>query len=168
MTRSICAFAIAIGLWVTSTSIGIGSDQNRDGVLPLNVELSYTRQSSMNAWLGVVSTATKQHAYELRVGPELDTRGEIVAWDVSLYDAERRGRNMLAPRGQWHGLQAFTIAAGDLKLGAEKSAFGSTRTIKVEEVGAAVRIQIVDADVTSGDDPLLHRFESLRLRLSVE
>jgi hypothetical protein len=101
--------------------------------------------------------------------PEYDVGGNLVVLDLVV---NRIGRhdpdfNLLAPPGNWHGLQPYAFPASDLVNGPERTMFGATRTISITGNRLAMKITILGARASKASDGL-YRLDRLRLSIDVE
>jgi hypothetical protein len=79
----------------------------------VEISLSADHHNAHIAWL-----PTRGRAFELRVVPTFDGWNDVDSWEVQLFSAVktgRDGRNLLAPAGNWHGLQPFDVLPGDIE-----------------------------------------------------
>ena len=105
---------------------------------------------------------------ELRVTPWPNAANEVVTWDVELLKYSARtgkpGENLLAPSGNWHGLQPFGIVPADVE---GKGAYPQQRDIRRNGFHCVITVlggQTKPSRVT----PNLTVFESLRLEIELD
>ncbi len=105
---------------------------------------------------------------ELRVTPWTNAANEVITWDVELLKYFARtgkpGQNLLAPSGNWHGLQPFGIVTADVE---GKGAYPQQREIRRNGFRCVITVlggQTKPSRVT----PNLTVFESLRLEIELD
>lgn len=105
---------------------------------------------------------------ELRVTPWTNAANEVMAWNVELlrYSA-RTGKpwpNLLAPSGNWHGLQPFGIVPADVE---GKGAYPKRREIRRNGFRCVITV-LGGKTKPSRVTPKLTVFESLRLEIELD
>jgi hypothetical protein len=106
----------------------------------------------------------------LEKGP--DQAGNLVQLQLGLRCPKVAGKADLLERSAPRpGYQAFMFAASDMTNGAEKSAFGVTRVIRVPQAKMSIRIKIDSVQVSKIDgstDTYGYKFDALHIRVSSE
>lgn len=123
------------------------------------VELDAVRH---NAHVESIRNDKNMPLYELRLDPVFDGAGGIIGWDVGVFDlrpeAKPHRRNLLAPSGNWHGLQSFMIIA------TSRDIFGQRWNAQGDGISCA--IEVVDQKTSPSDAlPGALLFESAKIRL---
>ncbi len=157
-------------------------------IAPTHTTATFSLEGADSPWSVPIKTANGRAAYVLSLEPQRDVGNRPVGVELILRRANSRsdGQNLLAPTGNWHGLQAYDFPGRDLAQGTQKTAFGEKRTIVVERLGLKVRIVLLSAKVSPlpllGDLPPCDRvlkpnppcespdfqLESLALQVTVE
>jgi len=137
-----------------------------DLVMPQRFEVHFSRSCSPNAWIAAVASRRPGISLQLSVMPEFDISGNLLGWQVALVNLRAPDKNLLEPRGNWHGLQAYDLMATDFRQGPERSAFGRSRRIDLPEKGVLV-IAVAKAVVSDSGEGI-SVFDDLVLDLSIE
>jgi hypothetical protein len=138
-------------------------------IVPKQMQIQFLRGASKEVWADQLYSPSNKKLYILSLEPELDVGRYVVGVDLVLRDAEeaKTDENLLSPAGNWHGLQPFNFMASDLLHGADKSAFGARRTIKVTSRRLNVAIQILDSKVRTSPEGT-HEIDELKLSISAD
>jgi hypothetical protein len=135
-------------------------------VLPFKQNVQFGPGCSANSWIGYVKSHPGETAYEFLVLPEEDLANHLIGWQAFFYSSGDRNKNLLEPRGTWHGLQPFMIMAEDLQAGPGRSTFGAKRTINIPQLGLVVSIEVASVSTQAEPDGTVV-FGNLALVLSV-
>jgi len=141
--RSITS-ALVLGL----VAIALSAAQHQ--ISPVRVKAVFSRDPSAKPWSVLVHSADGKRAYKLFFDQERDVRGTLLGVDLVLDDGRysRSNVNLLSPKGNWHGLQPYNFVGSDFLHGINKSGYGSHRTIRVEEKGIVIQIDVLDVTVS--------------------
>jgi hypothetical protein len=118
---------------------------------PLTAEAEFSVNSADSPWSIAIKTTDGRTAYVLSLEPESrDAGNRLDQVELILRRAHSRpgSQNLLAPAGNWHGLQAYDFPGRDLAQGTQKTVFGEKRTIVVERLGLKVQIVLLSAKVS--------------------
>jgi len=138
-----------------------------DRIVPVRERVFLSSHPRWSRWSVPVRAADGATIYLLALEPRFDRRRRVTAVALTLrYPGDgAEAPNLLAPTGNWHGLQPFDFPASDLAHGAEQAAFGRTRKIFASRVGLVLRIALLEAGVK----PIPKgEFELEKLSLSIE
>lgn len=117
-----------------------------------------------NAYVASIRNNNGMPVYELRLDPVFDVANDVTGWDVSVFDLQQDHlsdqRNLLAPRGNWHGLQPFMIRAGG------NDVFGRKRTVSGDGISCVIEV-IEQKTLPSEVLPGARVFESARILLQL-
>jgi len=138
-------------------------------IQPLNSSVEYSASSASSPWSEYIFCISGRKSYVLWLEPEKNVHGAIVIVNLILNEAgdENAESNLLAAVGNWHGLEAYDFAALDLIKGPANSAFGPSRTIRVERKHLVVKIDLLEARVQRRL-PDGYEIGQLRLNISVQ
>jgi hypothetical protein len=82
--------------------------------------------------------------YQLSLLPHYDVGNHLVVIDLVLARSDKKAstneRNLLEPKGMWHGYEPFIFAAHDYVKGAQKSIYGATRVMRLQDLGMEMRV----------------------------
>ena len=161
---------ITVVLLVSACPIAAAGRTSPPSIRPLQTVAEFARGSSPTAtWSTYIYTSDGRRAYVMWFSPEYDVAGNLVVLELVL---NRIGRhdpdfNLLAPSGNWHGLQPYTFAGSDLAHGPERTGFGASRTISAGRVRLVVKIVILAAKVSKTSTGS-YQVDQLRLSIDVE
>jgi len=137
-------------------------------ITPLHAKAEFSRSSSAKEWSASVLTPEGRRAYKLFFEPEYDVNRALAGVDLVLSDLQNRGskKNLLSPPRNWHGLQPYNFVASDLLQGPDKSTFTSHRTMKIDNRGIVVQIDVLNVSLSSlpGGD---HQIDEVQLSVTV-
>jgi hypothetical protein len=91
--------------------------------------------------------------YRTTLRPEKNVEGDIILVDLIL-TFRGEGRNLLEPKGNWHGIQPFDFGARDLEHGVAASIFGGDRVFPLGRDRLHVRVNSVKV-IRGKTDPSL-------------
>jgi hypothetical protein len=136
-------------------------------VSPTRIVMTYPDPSLKGLWIVPVRAAGGARLYTLTRTFEHSMNGDVTGIDILLeYSGDSPfAPNLLSPVTDWHGMQPFIFAAGDLVNGPEKSAYGQQRTIPVPKLGLQVSIRIISAQVSR---PAANELRLDELQLEIE
>ena len=142
-----------------------------EAVAPINnlhVNAHFSAASLKEPWSASMTRADGSTAFVLSFSPELDTAKNVVGVDLVLHrpDACPDDDNLLAPTGNWHGLQAYMFPAEDFLKGPSETVMGPKRAIVVKRLGLVVEIRVINAAVKQVM-PDHHSLDSLDLQIDV-
>jgi hypothetical protein len=108
-------------------------------------------------WPGGASASFSANGttYWATLKPEKDVDGNIVLIDLVL-TRTGRARNLLEPKGNWHGIQPFDFGARDFRHGATRSIYGTDRIFPIGRERLRVHVRSVEVG-HSGRGPTLRR-----------
>jgi hypothetical protein len=102
--------------------------------------------------------------FEVRVDPEKLPSGDIIGWNVELYERIKPGvvaGNLLEPKGNWHGLQPFMVVPRDVQ---ERR----WRSQVITVTGLRCSIEVLDGEIRpSAERDGEMFFVSLRLAIEI-
>ena len=110
-------------------------------------------------------------SYSVSLSPERDVKGRPVVLDLSLSRADSPigSRNLLEPKGNWHGAEPFGFAAREFRHGLKSSVFGSRREIPIQDTQRVLLVSIRSSQIAFCNafcvDPA---FGGLKLSISIE
>jgi hypothetical protein len=140
-------------------------------IAPKQMQAEFSRRVPKRIWTDNIVSATNKKLYIFSLEPQVDVDKHIIGVDLVLRDAEKsktdENLNLLNPPGNWHGLQPYNFMASDLLHGAEQSAFGKNRNIRVASRRLAISIQIMGVRVSTLPNGT-HEIDELRLSLSAD
>ena len=138
-------------------------------IMPLHTRAEFSRSSSAKEWSAWVLTSGGRRAYKLFFEREYSANRALVGVDLVLNDTRNLGpeANLLSPPRNWHGMQAYMFVASDFVQGFAKSVFGSRRTIKLNDRGIVVQIDVLNVGVSPvpGGD---HQIDDVQLSVTVD
>jgi hypothetical protein len=111
-------------------------------IRPFNAKVHFSRSCSANSWTGYVLHESRDIAYELVLRPEYDVNGELIGWELVLWDMSNSRRSLLEPTKPWHGLLPAFLVAMDFQSGPAKSGFGNERTFRLPIQGLMITMKI--------------------------
>lgn len=159
----------AIAFVLVLSAAAVCAHAARERISPVHVKAVFSRDSSIKPWSAFIHSADGRRAYRLFFHEERDVRGTLLGVGLVLDDGRysRSDLNLLSPKGNWHGLHAYNFVGSDFLNGVDKSGFGPHRTIKVEEKGIVIQIDVLDVVVspTSGGET---EVDSVTLTVSVD
>ena len=161
---------IIVVLLVSACPIAAAARTRPPLIRPLQTVAEFARGSSATApWSTYVYTSDGRRAYVMWFSAEYDVAGNLVGIDLVLNRSGRRDPdfNLLAPSGNWHGLQPYMFPASDLVHGPEGTGFGASRTISVGRVRLVVKIAILASKVSKASAGS-YQVDQLRLSIDVE
>jgi hypothetical protein len=138
-------------------------------IAPKQMQAEFSQEDSTKAWTDHLYSPSNKKIYVLSLKPEVNLAKNVIGVDLVLRDAEKpkTDENLLSPAGIWHGLQPYNFVATDLILGADRSAFGARRSIKVRSRKLNVIIQILAAKIIASPDGT-QEIDVLKLAISVD
>jgi len=134
-------------------------------IVPLQVSATFSAQSPNSLLSHPVTSPDGRVLYILSLEPEIDVHNRIVCVDVDLHRPGVRDTNLLEPEGRWHGIQPYTLVADDLVRGPDRSIYGDSRLIVARKLGLALRITVVEAEISS---EMPHQIERLTLQMTLD
>jgi hypothetical protein len=124
----------------------------------------------------VLLKSTQGVIYRLSLVPDSDNGKHVVVMDLVLARSDKKASvydsNLLEPKGMWHGYEPFIFAAHDYVRGAQKSIYGATRVMRLQDLGTEMRVKVFAVHVVpvpgssfpdGGPD---YQFQDLRLVIS--
>lgn len=113
-------------------------------IIPLETEAVFSVENAGTQWSVPIKSTDGMTVYILSLEPFDDNRHHpvLVSLVLKRVGDKRESPNRLAPTGNWHGLQAYDFAGGDLKDGVQKSTFGERRTVVLKDLGLIIHINI--------------------------
>ena len=148
--------------------LGAGS---KPRIVPLEMRVVFsTAKLAQGPWSVPIKSADGHTVYILSVEPEFlnpESAG-MAELDLVLRRSHDKpdAENLLAPEGNWHGVQSFMFPSWDFKDGIKGSVYGEKRTISAERAGLTVEVTVLEAKVrrlSDGD----YLFDELDLRIDV-
>jgi hypothetical protein len=131
---------------------------------------TFSAGSARSEWSIPIKSTDGRTVYILSLNPEFWAGAqEVEGLDLVLRRSseKRNATNLLAPTGNWHGLQSFNFPAVDFANGVEKSVFGGKRTIFVRRLGLAIEVEILKAKI--GPTRLeQYELEELGLKIQID
>jgi hypothetical protein len=124
----------------------------------------------------VLLKSTQGVIYRLSLVPDSDNGKQVVVMALVLARSDKKALaydgNLLDPKGMWHGYAPFIFAAHDYVRGVQKSIYGATRVIRLQDLGAEMHVKVVAVHVVpipgssflDGDSN--YQFQDLRLAIS--
>jgi hypothetical protein len=138
-------------------------------IIPVRTTATFSSDTLKDRWSVLIKSNGGRTMYVLTLEPDFDVGHHVVTLELALRrPGEKNGAaNLLAPSGNWHGLQPYDFPATDLAQGVKKSVFGEKRTMVLQSLGIVLQITISNAKVspTSGND---YQLEALDLRIEVD
>jgi hypothetical protein len=140
-------------------------------IIPLQTEVDITAsQFAKNPWSIPIKSTEGRTVYVLSLEPDVSyDRGNHPLQELDLVlrpPRSRDVRNLLAPIGDWHGIQSFMFSAWDFKEGVDKSVYGKTRVISVNGLRLVVRITVLK--VATSQSGSQFQLDSLDLKIEVD
>ena len=124
----------------------------------------------------VLLKSTQGVIYRLSLVPDSDIGKHVMVMDLVLARSNKKVSayygNLFEPKGMWHGYEPFIFAAHDYVRGAQKSIYGATRVMRLQDLGTEMRVKVVAVHVVpipgssfpdGGPD---YEFQDLRLAIS--
>ena len=143
-------FSIACVLALASTPFATPKQNGKLAhIVPKQMQAQFSQGAPKAVWTDNLYSLSNKKLYVLSLNPEVNVGKHVVGIDLVLRNAEESEarKNLLSPTGKWHGLQPYNFVASDLLHGAERSAFGARRSIKVTSGGLDIEIQVLDVKV---------------------
>jgi hypothetical protein len=137
-------------------------------IIPLHTKVRWDKDAG-SAWKANVYSSSSRKVYVLWLYPEYEAHQNLAGVDLVLNEAGDHDwdKNLLAPRGDWHGHWPFMISAFDLADGPQGMSSGPDIRIPVKDKGIVVETHILDAKVSALPDGS-YKLEQLELSISVE
>jgi hypothetical protein len=158
-----CVFALV------STPFAPKQDAKLTSIVPKQMHAQFSREDSTKVWTDHLNSPANKTIYTLSLEPDLDVGKHVIVVDLVLRDADapRSNDNLLSPAKNWHGLQPYNFAASDLLHGADRSAFGARRSIKITSRELDIEIQIMDVKLRALPDGT-QEIDELKLAVSAD
>jgi hypothetical protein len=138
-------------------------------IIPLRTSATFSSRTFRHRWSVPIKSNDGRTMYVLFLEPTFDVGHHVATVELVLRrpDEKKGAANLLAPSGNWHGLQPYDFPATDLAQGVKKSVFGEKRTIVPQSLGIVLQITISNAQVSpiSGND---YQLDALEIQIEVE
>jgi hypothetical protein len=161
--RLLVGILCSIGL-VASLLRGAVADEA--WLVKVQIDLDASGHNTHTVWLRAPGSPISH--MELRVTPSFNEGNEVTDWDVELLSfSDRTGnpeRNLLAPKGNWHGLQPFMVLPRDID---GHGYYPARREIRQEGFHCVITV-LGGETKPSRVTPNLVVFESLRLEVELD
>jgi len=139
-------------------------------IVPLRTTATFSAQSAQDRWSVPIKSTGGRIVYILSLEPDYWVGNQkIEGLDLVLrYPSDKsKDSNLLAPQGNWHGLQDYDFPALDLRRGVKNTIFGEKRTITVKRLGLTIRINLKDAKISPISEGN-YQLEALDLQIEVD
>jgi hypothetical protein len=171
--RFLAAFGVLCGsILISGAACAISAPL----IVPLHAKVHWDASRARD-WKTYVYSSSSEARYVLWLFPQYEVGHHIVGLDLVLNETghEDWNENLLAPKGNWHGLEPFMLTASELADGTDGMNFGPRIRIPVKEKGLIVAVDVLGAKVDpfrNGDPNVLphgdYEFKELDLSISVE